>query len=500
MEPVFPYNGTPYSTFSDVGDTHLKEYRLHSPSVQASSIVFVGTVQRSREDAMTRKIFSWICRWSSLSMLFWVSFALILGVLWKEYHTLWASTVHGVSCEPLPIWIFISCMIMITLASLSAAIVYCEHAITSEILSIWLTGGGHCLLVLTLLLGISWICVVGWAWVLDSPSACGPGLERQVIWVLPILTLMLCLALVVRVILTLDKSEGMSFSTSSLWERGKRCLECLMKCICCSNCRRKLRAESQPLFGVSPSDLQPWTTRDHDTSRVGRDTLISRSPDTKILPSYKALPVITDRWNTIMQSRRRKSIDILVEEGRPPPPVMSPGAENAIRYEEFSDHFATFFDPVGSTMTQRLYNALSDQKGRLTEKRLRNGILRWSQGRMRDRLTLLFDMWDLNRNGYIDRSEIRDMMKELSKSTGSAFLSKALQIEGACDEKRGNEKISDAVEAILKRFDQCVDDDRESLEEDKDQHISLEEWLKFAEGDKDIREFLQRFTVQSSVL
>mmetsp|Transcript_15278 Transcript_15278/g.21475 ORF Transcript_15278/g.21475 Transcript_15278/m.21475 type:complete len:511 (-) Transcript_15278:388-1920(-) len=504
----------PYSSFKDLDafdqpeadedDTehsHLSEYPLsyqNAAGVQARSIVFVGSVSDPPEEkGLLNQFVEWTFSGQTMTVFAWLVASVCLASLYMSYRVTWRTHLHPeharsgdytrgsgltstshsslIRCEPIPMWTITSSIIMISLSCLSSLVMCCEKSNTcGEVFSIWLIGCGHCILGISLCAGFIWVCVIGWVWVLESPAKCGPALWNYVILFLPLLCLLFCIMFMFRVVWTLDKSDDNDPVGVKEEDQG----------ICCPRLRfmfldNRSLEERQPLYGKSIEDEVQRTTADHDEKNVGSQPLLCRPAGEEFVSGAdeRVMGALDVRWRKCIRGQgtsEAKKGD--VEDNL-----------QTIEYSDFADHFAEFFDEIGSTMTKRLFNSLADFNGRLNLQTLKNGVYRWGQGSMRDKLTLVFDMWDLNRNGNLDTQEIRDMMKMLAKSSGTSFLSHALNLRNADSAKKD---IEERVEAILERFEA-------SLDHNCDNTISLEEWLKFAEGDEDIHHFLERFTVRS---
>jgi len=470
---------------------HLSEYDLsyqNNSGVQARAIVFVGSVTEPPKQKGFGELFiSWAFRWQSLVILTWLLLSASCALIYLRYHLYWgkkslssedgidrrSASITGfspVECEPLPLWTLTSAGAMVLLSALMIMLMCCEQSnLGGEVISIWLIGGGHCLVGLALFACFIWVCILGWVWTLESPSQCGPDMKFYALLVLPVISLFFCAAVGLRMVCTLDSSDDNdndSIANDKINETQGCCSFCLF-----INGGYANPEELQPLYGKSKADELPNTTIDRDEKNVGERALLSKTPNSPRLAGYMTEERnIKRQWDTCMRSKDMKN-----------------PAEESIGYQEFVEHFAHFFDDIGTSMPKRLFNSLCDFNGRLTQRKLRNGIYRWGQGSMRDKLTLLFDIWDLNRNGALDKEEIRDMMTVLSNNSGTKFLSNALHL-GTTDATE--DQINERVEAILQRFEA-------SLDANGDDKIILFEWLRFAEGDSDIRQFLERFTVRS---
>eukprot|EP00466_Bigelowiella_natans_P000374 jgi/Bigna1/66305/fgenesh1_pg.1_\ len=620
---------------------HLSEYPLSSyqdavsAGVQARSIIFVGSVSDPpKRKGLASQLASATCSWQAATLILWILAFAGFGTLYSSYSSNWRThipptikepvgrsavptrprmhhlgnsnpssmtttksdrheqKVLGEDCEPLPLWTFYSSVAMLGLLALSLLLMCCENAnIGGEIISIWLIGGSHCLVLLGLCAGFVWVCVVGWVWLLSTPVTCGPALWERTVLLLPFLSILFCVMFLVRVAYMLDSSDGgggggdtiVRDGSAAQWDyaeaataishppnrsdrynEGGCCssiiasfLDCFFLSHYFANNRRE--GERLPLYGLSVEDEVAKTTADHDEKHVPASSLISMTPRAKSSTSKLSMQQIADvvkrRWdqcryldrirsgkkkNAEKNDARHEGVSITSsswissrrehcdddgdndgsslpfereghhyfknygeaneeeDEERGNEEEIKGGnreekvdkeedVELGIRFKEFSEHFAGFFDEIGTKMGHRLFNSLADVNGRLSLSKLQNGIYRWGQGSMRDKLTLLFDMWDLNRNGKLDREEIHDMMNVLTKSSGTTFLSAALHL-GNADTTR--DEIRERMDAILERFEA-------SLDSNSDDAIKLDDWLRFAEGDEDIHRFLERFTVRS---
>jgi len=492
MEPETSVPPPMYSSLSPTGrerenqnHRHLSEFSVtyqRSNETQPQKIIFLGSVSESLEEQSRGKrcLRECFCSWESLTLLTWLLIAGFLFALWSKYHSSWGLGVaDNVRCEPLPLWTLVTAIIMLALAVISISIMSCEYTMLGgEIYSIWLIGSGTCLLAVGLCVACVWVALEGWRWMLNSQDQCGPGLREGVLLALPLLTVVLCSGFIFRVLCALDKSGDERNCCCYRWRRSEWASSSFF---CCCFDMGGSKEERMPLFGMSKDDEKVRTTRGYDEQNVGPQSILTKDltpMETYSSDNIEANILIDEKWNAIQENRRRNR-GWGGEDGK------NNEQPETIGFVEFTDHFSMYFDELGSLMPDRLFKSLSVD-GNLTKKNLLNGLVRWSKGSMRDQLTVVFDMWDLNRNGRLEKEELRDMMKQLSNSSGTDFLSEALHLSLTVSDTDKDEEL----DALVNRFES-------SLNINEIDDIELEEWLQFAEGDKDIHDFLERFTVRS---
>mmetsp|Transcript_23626 Transcript_23626/g.35447 ORF Transcript_23626/g.35447 Transcript_23626/m.35447 type:complete len:431 (+) Transcript_23626:62-1354(+) len=136
----------------------------------------------------------------------------------------------------------------------------------------------------------------------------------------------------------------------------------------------------------------------------------------------------------------------------PSPPV--------IGLDEFIKYFSGCFGVVGHMMSTQLFTHLTNTmkrcgcgvakiKNRLELKPLISAIYTWQRGTMRDKLILLFDMWDTDpQDGYLSRKELKNMVRAMSRrhAAPTVMMLEALHLDmspvEAKDEKSEVEEFS----------------------------------------------------------
>ncbi|GAB5366767.1 hypothetical protein AAMO2058_001171700 [Amorphochlora amoebiformis] len=301
--------------------------------------------------------------------------------------------------------------------------------------------------------------------------------------------------------------------------------------------------------------------------------------------------------------------------------VTSPRQGATIGVDEFTKYFSNCFGAVGRMMSEQLFSHLTnsaeryakgfkpeEQKPQLAIKALISAIYTWQRGTMRDRLILLFDMWDTDpTDGYLSLRELKNMVRAMStrhaastvmmlealhldisplqqlqvddmeeekyannhlaatvlerarKSAGSHEIQEIKSImeqkrkyrvaKSAYEKKKGAQLGSPGIQAKAAeesnikariddkvtdsgmsksadsaagdeiRFDEwekehdkyekqvcsCIDNELElfvdelfeSLDNEHDGLVSLEEWIRFASGDRNMDDFLEHFTLNA---
>jgi len=120
--------------------------------------------------------------------------------------------------------------------------------------------------------------------------------------------------------------------------------------------------------------------------------------------------------------------------------------EASIGVDEFTRYFSHCFGRVGSTMATPLFNYLTSYAGKcsrrkfsedggpkfLSFKPLVSAIYMWERGTMRDRLVLLFDMWDVDpKDGYLSMRELKNMVRACSRrrAASTVMMMEALHLD-----------------------------------------------------------------------
>ena len=82
----------------------------------------------------------------------------------------------------------------------------------------------------------------------------------------------------------------------------------------------------------------------------------------------------------------------------------------------FSAEFAPLFDDIGNAMDEELFNAVADEDGQCRFEELVSGLYLWGEGSLRDKLALLFDLFDCApRNGTLNLDEVKQLVLCVSK-------------------------------------------------------------------------------------
>eukprot|EP00465_Bigelowiella_longifila_P009298 CAMPEP_0185257702 /NCGR_PEP_ID=MMETSP1359-20130426/6743_1 /TAXON_ID=552665 /ORGANISM="Bigelowiella longifila, Strain CCMP242" /LENGTH=420 /DNA_ID=CAMNT_0027842913 /DNA_START=17 /DNA_END=1279 /DNA_ORIENTATION=+ len=118
----------------------------------------------------------------------------------------------------------------------------------------------------------------------------------------------------------------------------------------------------------------------------------------------------------------------------------------SISVDQFTRYFSHCFGRVGSTMATPLFNHLTSYAGKsrrrkfskegsprfLSFKPLVSAIYMWERGTMRDRLVLLFDMWDVDpKDGYLSMRELKNMVRACSRrrAASTVMMMEALHLD-----------------------------------------------------------------------
>ncbi len=170
--------------------------------------------------------------------------------------------------------------------------------------------------------------------------------------------------------------------------------------------------------------------------------------------------------------------------------------DGTLNRSQFEQIFLPYFPDVGGALSSRLFDSLvaaSHTKNKstlasggaaggggggdgkavavsgtdtVTFRALCTAVYMWCEGSMADKLKLLFEMWDTDRNGVLSREELKRMISTITKSsaaTGALLMRDATKSEqflkGMREEEGGGGGIGS--DENMERFTEQLDDDLE---------------------------------------
>mmetsp|Transcript_15756 Transcript_15756/g.38855 ORF Transcript_15756/g.38855 Transcript_15756/m.38855 type:complete len:450 (+) Transcript_15756:232-1581(+) len=116
---------------------------------------------------------------------------------------------------------------------------------------------------------------------------------------------------------------------------------------------------------------------------------------------------------------------------------------DSINADEFTRHFSNCFGRVGAEMANQLFSHLTESVDKhhrnfqdstegLRFEPLISAIYMWQFGTMRDKLILLFDMWDTDpKDGYLSMAELKRMVRATSRrhNSSAVMMMEALHLD-----------------------------------------------------------------------
>mmetsp|Transcript_6426 Transcript_6426/g.8844 ORF Transcript_6426/g.8844 Transcript_6426/m.8844 type:complete len:453 (+) Transcript_6426:109-1467(+) len=123
--------------------------------------------------------------------------------------------------------------------------------------------------------------------------------------------------------------------------------------------------------------------------------------------------------------------------------VAKPSENQSIDVDQFTRWFSHYFGRVGCAMSNQLFAHLTasvdiqtrgfnDKAPELCYRPLVSAIYAWQKGTMRDKLILLFDMWDTApKDGHLSKRELKKMVRAVSqgRAASTVMMMEALHLD-----------------------------------------------------------------------
>eukprot|EP00472_Partenskyella_glossopodia_P014968 CAMPEP_0197515094 /NCGR_PEP_ID=MMETSP1318-20131121/331_1 /TAXON_ID=552666 /ORGANISM="Partenskyella glossopodia, Strain RCC365" /LENGTH=443 /DNA_ID=CAMNT_0043063369 /DNA_START=9 /DNA_END=1340 /DNA_ORIENTATION=+ len=214
--------------------------------------------------------------------------------------------------------------------------------------------------------------------------------------------------------------------------------------------------EDPPVFGNCEKDMEVSTTKhciqNHSSHKVKRESKKSKKSKaqicaigTEIYPTHSNHPtparmaMWTTNYNAAMSQFSKEELDQIAALFREAcssameshhldhRPEHEPTSSNTIGVDEFTKYFSNMFGRVGQNMARQLFREITEDDDKCGKKTLGSdtrlgfrplvsALHTWQHGTMRDRLVLLFDMWDTSpKDGFLSMNELRNMVRATSR-------------------------------------------------------------------------------------